>query len=145
MSELVKNRRAEKGIYHRIKEIIESARNNISRAVNWEMVQAYWLIGREIVQEEQRGRSRAEYGEKLLARLSGKLTNDFGKGFNESNLRNIRQFYLIYPIRDALRSELSWTHYRILMRMDNQQARSFYEIECAKNNRSSRSAKTLRE
>jgi predicted nuclease of restriction endonuclease-like (RecB) superfamily len=102
------------------------------------MVAAYWHIGKEIVEEEQRGRSRADYGESILNKLSEKLTAEFGKGFDESNLRNIRHFYLAYPKCDALRHELSWTHYRILMRVDDPQARSFYEVECVKNNWSAR-------
>ncbi len=102
------------------------------------MVVAYWHIGREIVEEEQIGKSRAGYGEAILKKLSEKLTADFGKGFDESNLRNIRHFYLTYPKCDALRHELSWTHYRILMRVDKPQARSFYEIECIENNWSAR-------
>lgn len=125
-------------IYNRIRRIIESARSNIARTINFEMVRAYWLIGKEIVEEEQKGKNRAGYGKKLLENLAKKLTSDFGQGFDESNLRNIRQFYLIYPKCDALRHELSWTHYRILMRVDNPGARSFYEIECVKNNWSSR-------
>jgi predicted nuclease of restriction endonuclease-like (RecB) superfamily len=125
-------------IYNRIRKIIENARGNIARAVNTEMVTAYWHIGKEIVDEEQRGKSRADYGEAILRKLSKKLTAEFGKGFDESNLRNIRHFYLNYPKRDALRHELSWTHYRILMRVDNPTARAFYEIECVKNNWSAR-------
>ncbi len=123
-----------KDVYARIRAIIENARGNIARTVNTEMVAAYWHIGREIVEEEQRGKSRAGYGEAVLKKLAVRLTDDFGAGFDESNLRNIRFFYLTYPKRDALRHELSWTHYRILMRVDNPQARSFYEIEAAKNN-----------
>ncbi len=121
-------------VYSKIRQIIESARSNIARTVNTEMVQAYWLIGREIVEEEQKGQKRATYGETLLKSLSEKLTRDFGRGFDDSNLRYIRQFYLTFPIRDALRHELSWTHYRILMRVERPEARSFYEIECVKNN-----------
>ena len=126
------------GIYDRIRKIIEDARGNIVRAVNTEMVIAYWQIGKEIVEEEQRGKSRADYGEAVLKKLSDKLTADFGEGFDESNLRNIRYFYLCYPKCDALRHELSWTHYRILMRVQKSQARSFYEIESIKNNWSAR-------
>jgi len=125
-------------IYDRIRKIIETARGNIAHAVNAEMVAAYWHIGREIVEEEQRGKSRADYGESILKTLSEKLTAEFGKGFDESNLRNIRHFYLTYPKRDALRHELSWTHYRILMRIEKPEDRSFYEIECVNNNWSSR-------
>jgi len=75
---------------------------------NTEMVVAYWHIGREIVQEDQKGRSRAAYGKKLLETLSKRLTDDFGKGFAASNLWNMRQFYQVYPILDAVRRELSW-------------------------------------
>lgn len=126
------------GIYYRIRRIIETARKNIGYTINTEMVVAYWHIGREIVEEEQRGKSRADYGEAILRNISERLTADFGKGFDESNLRNIRHFYLTYQKCDALRHELSWTHYRILMRIENPQARSFYEVECVKNNWSAR-------
>lgn len=124
--------------YDRIRVIIEQARGNIVRRVNTEMVLAYWDIGKEIVEEEQKGRKRAGYGKAVLKQLSVKLTTEFGKGFDESNLRNIRLFYLTYPKRDAVRHELSWTHYRILMRIEKPEARSFYEIECATNKWSAR-------
>jgi len=125
-------------VYDRIRKIIEAARGNIARTINSEMVMAYWQIGREIVEEEQKGSARARYGQQLLKDLSARLSEDFGKGFDASNLRNIRSFYLTYPKRDALRHELSWTHYRILMRIDKPEARSFYEIESVKNNWSAR-------
>jgi len=125
-------------IYGRIRKIIETARENIAYAVNAQMVMAYWHIGKEIVDEEQRGKSRADYGESVLKKLSKKLTAEFGKGFDASNLWNMRQFYHTYPILDAVRRELSWTHYRILMRVEKPEARSFYEIECIDNNWSSR-------
>ena len=128
-----KNTIKHNSIYNRIREIIESTRNKIVRTVNYEMVQAYWLIGREIVEEEQKGKERAVYGSGLLKTIAEKLTAEYGSGFDESNLRNIRQFYMSYPIRDSLRHELSWTHYRILMRIENPDARSFYEIECVEN------------
>lgn len=125
-------------IYARVRKIIENARGNIARSINTEMVITYWQIGKEVVEEEQRGKKRAEYGEKILENLSQELTADFGKGFDFSNLTNMRKFYLVYPILDALRQELSWTHYRILMRIEKPEARSFYEIECIKNNWSAR-------
>ncbi|MFH1797860.1 MAG: PDDEXK nuclease domain-containing protein [Candidatus Omnitrophota bacterium] len=125
-------------VYDRIRKIIETARGNIARTINSEMVIAYWQIGREIVEEEQKGSTRAKYGQQLLKDLSARLSEDFGKGFDASNLRNIRSFYLTYPKRDALRHVLSWTHYRILMRIDKPEARSFYEIESVKNNWSAR-------
>ena len=123
-----------KGIYQRIRGIIEAARQSIARAVNSQMVQAYWLIGKEIIEEEQRGEQRAGYGKKILETLADRLTNDFGKGFNAGNLWNMRQFYQSYPILYAVRRELSWSHYRILMRIERPEARRFYEIECIKNN-----------
>ena len=125
-------------IYDRIRKIIEIARDNIARAVNSEMVVAYWYIGKEIVEEEQKGKARAAYGKKLLEMLSQRLSDEFGKGFDVSNLWNMRQFYQTYPILDAVRRELSWTHYRILMRIERPEARSFYEVECTSNNWSSR-------
>jgi len=122
----------------RITNIIETARNRVQSVVDHEMVRAYWEIGREIVEDEQRGEKRAGYGEYLLKNLTTVLTSQYGKGFDYSNLKNMRQFYKTYPIGDALRSQLSWTHYRLLMRIDNPDKRSFYEIECAANNWSTR-------
>ncbi len=145
-----------------ILEILANARDRALHSVNAAMVSAYWEIGREIVEEEQRGSTRAEYGTQLLQQIARQLTADFGKGFGERNLRYIRQFYLTYadrmpPIRHSLSSEslpmaeaqhaghsepgerprplstdLSWTHYRVLIGVANQDARSFYEVECAK-------------
>ncbi len=123
--------------YEQIKSILESARNQVYSAANSAMVQAYWNIGKSIA--EQQGKSeRAEYGKQLLQELSKQLTNDFGKGFTASNLRNMRQFYLTFPNCYALRSNLSWTHYRMLMRVENEEARNFYLEECVKSNWSTR-------
>lgn len=83
------------------------------------MVQSYWQIGRLIVAHEQAGESRAAYGKQQLQVLSLQLTERLGRGFDVTNLRNMRRFYEVFPIRDALRLELSWTHYRSLMRIDN--------------------------
>jgi len=135
---LVLKKMPSQGVYVRIRKIIEDARGNIARAVNTEMVIAYWKIGKEIVDDEQQGKSRADYGRKLLEGIAKRLTDDFGKGFDSSNLWNMRKFYQTYPILDALRRELSWTHYRILMRAEKPEARFFYEIECVKNNWSAR-------
>ena len=123
--------------YNQIKEILENARNQVYSAANSAMVQAYWTIGKSIY--EQQGKSeRAEYGQQLLQDLSRQLTRDFGKGFTPSNLRNMRQFYLTFPNCYALRSNLSWTHYRMLMRIENEAARNFYLEECEKANWSTR-------
>ncbi len=126
------------GCYQKIKDILDEARSNIYRQVNFTMVQAYWNIGQVIVNEEQRGREKADYGKNLLENLSAKLTKDFGKGFDPSNLWNMRKFYLTFPILDALRRELSWTHYRQLLRVDDENARSFYLQECAESRWSTR-------
>ena len=122
----------------RITTIIESARGRVQTVVNQEMVCAYWEIGREIVEEEQRGEKRAEYGKTLIENLSKELTGRYGKGFTASNLLTMRRFYQTYPIQHAVRAELSWTHYRLLLKVDDVQKRSFYEIECVNNNWSTR-------
>jgi len=189
-------------VYNRIRQILESARVSVARSVNTTQVLANWLIGQEIVEEEQRGKKRAGYGEQLLQDLSSRLTAEFGKGFSVDNLEMFRRFFLEYsgllvdmksdalrrilpslPISHAVRSEsasemageiqhalraksdaarrkssltapteigyalrsqswklgrlhpnLSWTHYRTLLRVDKPQARAFYEIEALKNN-----------
>jgi len=125
-------------VYGQIREILASARAQAYRAVKFAMVQAYWEIGRVIVEEEQQGKAKAGYGENLLQDLAVRLTKEFGKGFDYSNIKNMRQFYLTFPIGDALRSELSWTHYRLLMRIEKQSARDFYLDECIAANWSTR-------
>ena len=90
------------------------------------LLQMYWQIGHLIVEDEQHGNSKAQYGKAVLKNLAQQLTIEFGKGFDESNLRNIRQFYLAFPIRDAVRHELSWTHYRIISRLDAEDLRNQY-------------------
>ena len=104
-------------IYGQIKEILASARAKAYSAVNFAMVEAYWLIGKQIV-EAQAGNERAEYGEYLLKYLAEQMTHDFGKGFTITNLKYMRQFYNMFPIRHALRDQLSWTHYRLIMRVE---------------------------
>lgn len=122
----------------RVRSILSQGRRQALQAVNTTMVQTYWQVGREIVEEEQRGADRAEYGVRLIETLARQLTNEFGKGFDRSNLWNMRAVYLAFPILDALRRELCWTHYRLLARVQNPQARSFYEAECANANWSTR-------
>ena len=124
--------------YKSIKTILDKARSKSFKVVNTLMVRAYWSIGRIIVVEEQKGKTKAGYGEYLLINLAERLTKDFGKGFDYSNLKNMRQFYLTFPIGDALRSELSWTHYRLLMRVEKEVARNFYLEECINGNWSTR-------
>ncbi|MGI6393958.1 MAG: DUF1016 N-terminal domain-containing protein [bacterium] len=114
-----------------IKRILSEARAQVYSAVNVAMVQAYWLIGKRIVEEEQNGAEKAKYGEKLLQTLAIELSSEFGKGFDERELRRIRQFYLTFPIRGTLRPELSWSHYRRLIRVTNEKARAYYLNEAA--------------
>lgn len=109
-----------------IAQQIEQARGQVRQAVNTAMVQSYWEIGRLIIEHEQQGSSRAEYGKQQLQQLSHQLTERLGKGFDVRNLRNMRQFYQSFPKRNAVRTELSWTHYRTLLRIDNAQARDWY-------------------
>ena len=118
-------------LYNQIREILSAARKKVYSAANFAMVEAYWQIGKSIV-EKQGGETRAEYGSKLLSELSVQLTAEFGKGFTVANLQNIRLFYLTFQNSYALRTELSWTHYRQLMRVENEQARQFYLDECVK-------------
>ena len=127
----------EDSIYKEIKSILEQARNKVYKVANSAMVQAYWNIGRVIV-EKQGGNNKAEYGAALIKNLSKKMTKEFGKGFTVANLKNMRQFYLIFQKSYALRSELTWTHYRLLMRVENENARNFYIEECIKSNWSTR-------
>lgn len=122
----------------RITGIIETARSRVQSVVDHEMVRAYWEIGREIVEDEQQGEHRAEYGKALIENLARELTARHGKGFTASNLLAMRRFYLNFPIQHALRAELSWTHYRQLLKIDETQKRSFYEVECANGNWSTR-------
>ena len=117
--------------YEQIKNILTAARNKVYSAANFAMVEAYWHIGKSIV-NQQGGESRAEYGAQLIKALSEKMTADFGKGFTVANIKNMRQFYMTFQNSYALRSELSWTHYRLLMRVENEQARQFYLDESVK-------------
>ena len=124
--------------YQSIRAILEKARSTAYRAVNLAMVQAYWEVGRVIVEEEQRGAERAEYGTALIMELSRRLTRDYGKGFTERNLWYMRDFYLTFPKVNALRAELTWTHYRLLLKVEKEEARNFYMLESVKNNWSTR-------
>ena len=119
--------------YENIKKLIKESRKHVVTYVNTTMLFTYWNIGKMIV-EEQGGSSKAKYGDKLIAELSKQMTFDFGKGFDERNLRKIRQFYLMYPIWDSVRPELTWTHYRTLMRIEEQHIRDFYMEEAIKCN-----------
>ncbi len=125
-------------IYGRVREVLAAARSQAYRAVNFTMVQAYWNIGRVIIEEEQNGKTRSDYGTYLLDELSKRLTTEFGKGFDRTNISKMRAFYLAYPIVDALRPQLTWTHYRLLLRVEKESVRAFYLDECIAANWSTR-------
>lgn len=160
---------SEDQLYQRVAKILDEARGQVARTVNTAMVHAYWMIGREIVLVEQQGKERAGYGDELMKRLAGRLTVQFGKGFNLTSLKRMRQFFRAFPegsavpetlggppkssavrhLSDGARKGaslrhlsapvgplfppiLSWTHYRILIAIDNPDARAFYEIEAVR-------------
>jgi predicted nuclease of restriction endonuclease-like (RecB) superfamily len=126
-------------LYKRVREILDEARQNVARSVNSEMVKAYWLIGQAIVEHEQRGQERANYGEKLIESLSERLRAEGLKGFSRNNLWYMRQFYQTFAEKfHALRGELSWTHYRLLLKVESGAAREFYETEATAGNWSTR-------
>lgn len=117
-----------------IREILAEARRKAATSVNFIMVEAYWRIGERIIEQEQKGDSRAAYGQALIKELSRRLSDEFGSGFSIANLKNFRQFYLTFPDSAkgyALRSELGWTHYRLIMRVEDPKARSYYLNEAA--------------
>lgn len=125
-----------KDIYNEISNLLKEARKSIVSNINTTMTKTYFLIGKRIVEEEQNGNERATYGKNLIKNLSKKLTNEFGKGFSERNIEQMRKFYKTYSIPQTLSAEfkLSWSHYLILMRMENIEERNFYEIESIQNN-----------
>ncbi|MCC8160964.1 MAG: PDDEXK nuclease domain-containing protein [Oscillospiraceae bacterium] len=140
----------EKGFLEDIADILDNARNRAKTAVNLSMVYAYFEIGRKIVEEEQRGKNRAEYGKKLLKNISDYLTDLYGKGFSVENLKAMRRFYTVYAhdqigqtvftqfenlpaVSTGRKFYLSWSHYLKLMRINNVEERHFYEIEAVKN------------
>ena len=123
--------------YRSIRGYVIEAQGQVYTAVNAAMVTAYWKIGKSIF-ESCGENDRAAYGKQVLKYISERLTEEFGRGFDISNLRNMRRFYLTFPIQDALRPELSWTHYRSLMKVNDAKARAFYLEECAKAGWSSR-------
>ena len=132
-----------KDIYQEIHDLLHKARQNIISNVNSTMTKTYFLIGKRIVEEEQDGNKRAEYGKNLIKMLSEKLTKEFRKGFSETNLEQMRKFFKVYGISQTLSEEfrLSWSYYLVLMRIENINARNFYEIEAFENNWSLRELK----
>ena len=134
---------SDNSLYNKISSILEESRKFVATTVNTAMVQTYFKIGRLIVEEEQHGNIRAEYGKETLKNLSIKLTANYGKGFSVTNLKQMRDFYLTYQIRQTVSDQftLSYSHYLFLMRIDNPEERKFYEIESSQNNWSLRELK----
>jgi hypothetical protein len=125
----------ESDVYNNIRAVLATARQKAYSAINSAMVEAYWEVGRQI---EQAVGDRAEYGKGLLQYISQKLSAEFGKGFTVRNLQTMRQFYETFPNTHTLCAELSWSHYRLLIRMNNEPRREFYLKECVESNWSSR-------
>ena len=119
-------------IYDDVRKILQEAREKVYRNVNFEMVVAYWNIGK-LIYEAQGENERAEYGESLIKGLSKKLTEDFGKGFTTTNLKYMRQFYQTFQIGHTLSDRLTWSHYRTLIKVENDKKREFYIKECIEN------------
>ncbi|MDY0137550.1 MAG: PDDEXK nuclease domain-containing protein [Thiomicrospira sp.] len=114
------------GLISQISELVAQGRAQVRQSVNQVMVQTYWQVGRLIVEHEQQGEARAAYGKQQLQRLSSELTDRLGKGFDVTNLRMMRRFYQVFPIRETVSLELSWSHYTKLIKIENPQARQWY-------------------
>lgn len=125
-------------LYKSIKDVLNQSREQAYQAVNTSMLFAYWSIGQLIIENEQNGNVTSEYGKAVLKNLSIRLENEFGSSFNVRNLRYMRKFYLLFQNRNALRSELTWTHYRSLLRVKSDEARNWYIEETIKEHWSSR-------
>lgn len=125
---------SQNNLFQDIKNLLHNARLHVVKNINSVMVQSYWEIGRLIVEDEQNGQARAEYGKHQLEQLSKLLTEEFGKGFDITNLRHMRRFYLTYPIQETVSLELSWSHYCRLIRVENEHAREWYAKEAIDQN-----------
>ena len=127
----------ENNIYERIRSEVEKARQKVYATVNLTMVETYWNIGKQIYEAQDKS-ERAEYGKGLLKFLSKKLTKEIGKGFTVRNLNNMRAFYITFQNWNSLSANLSWTHYRMLLKVEDEKIRNFYLKECEKSNWSTR-------
>ncbi len=125
-------------LLNQLRALLQQSRQHLQQNINSAMVQTYWQVGHLIVEDEQQGNERAEYGKQVLQQLSNELTAEFGKGFDTRNLRNMRAFYLVFPIWNTVCTNLSWSHYRALIRIDNAQARQWYLEEAISHSWSAR-------
>ncbi len=127
-NKLINNENEINDIFDNIKELVISSRNRVYTTVNTEMLNLYWNIGKAIM-EIQQGDERASYGETVLEKLSQKLTTEFGKGFSKRNLERMRKFYIYFPIATTVSTQLSWSHYLELLKVDEESKRKFYMKE----------------
>lgn len=130
--------KTERDLYAGIREILLASRQKAYAAVNFAMVQAYWQIGRMIVQHDQNGSVRAEYGKAVLEAVSERLRKEFDGGCSVRSLQRMKQFYLLFPIANTLRTQLTWSHYRALLTVADEKARAWYVEECVRSGWSSR-------
>lgn len=128
-SKLIKDNIQFNTIFNNIKELVVNSRNKVYTTVNIEMLKLYWNIGK-IIMKIQQGDERAKYGDSILEKLSEKLTNEFGKGFSKRNLERMRKFYICFPIATTVSSQLSWSHYLELIKIEEKSKRNFYFNEC---------------
>lgn len=120
-------------LYNDIKKLVEESRNRVYKTVNIEMIKLYWNIGKLVV-DKQNGNHRAKYGDYLIDNISKKLTNDYGKGFSQRNIKRMRKFYQCYPKGTTMLSQLSWSHYLELIKIEDDTKRNFYMHECINSN-----------
>ena len=125
---------AKNSIISDIKKIIGQSKENAIRSVDFARVQMYWLIGKRIFEEEQEGKDRADYGTYLIKTIAETLEPEFGSGFAKRQLERMRQFYRTFPIASALRTQLNWTQYKLLISIESEDKREFYIAEAVKNN-----------
>ncbi|MDQ1095036.1 MULTISPECIES: PDDEXK nuclease domain-containing protein [Chryseobacterium] len=125
---------SESSLFHSIKDLIQQSREKVFRIANSTLLLTYWQIGKLIVEDQQKGKERAEYGSYTLKNLSRQLTTEFGKGFDYTNLSNMRKFYQAFPIVDTLSQQLSWSHYRLLSSQSDKTKRDYYLKEAIENN-----------
>ena len=130
MSEQLSHTVEDNQLFSQIKQVLDEARRQVARTVNTTIVNAYWQVGKYIVEYEQQGKGRAQFGKDIINRLSQRLVKEYGGGFSAANLRYMRQFYLTFPICHALSDKLTWTHWRALLRVQNETARNYYIQEC---------------
>lgn len=120
----------EEQLFAQIKQMLDEARRKIVRTVNSTTVEAYWQVGKYIVEYEQQGKEKAEYGAGIIKNLSSRLVAEYGSGFSLTNIKKMRQFYLCFPIGQTVSDQLSWSHYQLLVSVENETARNYYLSEC---------------